>query len=69
MNYDAEANIISWEIAKGDISHARVFGQLIIHFSPKGKPVLVEILNASKFKGQFEKIKTFEKLKKVMPVS
>jgi hypothetical protein len=37
MEYDLEANILSWELAKGEISHAREFGNFIIHFSPAGK--------------------------------
>jgi len=56
MIYDAEANIISIEIAKGRISHARDFGNFIIHLSEASKPLLVEILDASKFIGQLDKI-------------
>ncbi|MFA4941488.1 MAG: hypothetical protein WC582_02735 [Patescibacteria group bacterium] len=69
MEYDNEANIISWEIAKGEISHAREFGNFIIHLSPAGKPILVEILEASKFVGQLDKIKEDEKLKTALNLS
>ncbi len=69
MNYDPEANIISWEVAKGEISHAREFGNFIIHMSEAGKPLLIEILDASKFIGQFDKIKNAEELKKAIPVN
>ena len=69
MFYDAEANLISWEIAKGEISHAREFGQFIIHLSPAGKPILIEILNASKFVKQFDKIKDIKKLEEAMGVN
>lgn len=69
MHYDPEANIISWEVAKGSINHAREFGNLIIHLSESGKPLLIEILDASKFVGQFDKIKNAEELKKAIPVS
>ncbi len=69
MIYDPEANIMSWEVAKGSISHAREFGNFIIHFSDSGKPILIEVLDASKFIGQFDKIKKSEELKKVVPVN
>jgi hypothetical protein len=69
MHYDNEANIISWEISKGEISHAREFGNFIIHLSPVGKPILVEILEASKFVGQLDKIKEDEKLKTALNLS
>lgn len=57
MIYDAESNLISWEIAKGKISHTREFGNFILHLSDAGKPILIEILDASKFVKQFD-IKT-----------
>lgn len=63
MHYDPEANIISWEVARGEISHAWEFSNFIIHVSPANKPVLVEILDASRFIGQMEKIKDFKNIK------
>lgn len=72
MIYDAEANIISLEVARGKISHARDFGNFIIHLSKAGKPLLIEILDASKFVGQLEKInniKNIKELQKIMPAN
>jgi len=69
MLYDEEANILCWEIAKGEISHVREIGNFIIHLSPAGKPILVEILDASKFISQFETIKNIKDIKKVLPAS
>ena len=66
MYYDPEANIISWEVAKGEISHAREFGNFIIHLSESGKPLLIEVLDASRFVGQFDKLKNAKELKKAM---
>lgn len=66
MTYDPEANILSWEIASGQISHAREIGNFIIHLSPAGKPILLEILDASKFVGQFKNLKE-EKIQALMP--
>lgn len=60
MLYDPEANLISWEITGGKIDHAREFGNFIIHLSASGKPILIEILDASKFVGQIGKLKIRE---------
>lgn len=68
MHYDPESNIISWEIAKDAISHARLVGNFIIHLSPSGKPVLIEMLDASKFVGQFDKLKNVEGIKEIEEV-
>jgi hypothetical protein len=63
MQYDQETNILSWEITKDPIDHAIELGNFIIHLSKGKKPVLIEILNASKFVGQMDKIK-LESIKK-----
>jgi len=64
MKYDQEANLISWEIAKGNISHVREFGNFIVHLSKTGKPILIEILDATKFVGQVDNIKKIIDIKK-----
>lgn len=64
MQYDAEANIISWEITKDQIGQAVELGNFIVHLSKTKKPVLIEILNASKFMGQMDKIKEIKNFKK-----
>jgi uncharacterized protein YuzE len=64
MNYDIESNILSIELAKGAISNTKEFGNFIIHLSSVGKPILVEILNASKFISQANKIKNIEIMQK-----
>ena len=66
MIYDIEANILCIEIAKGEISHAREIGDFIIHLSPAGKPILLEILEASKFVGQIDKLKNMKDFNKLM---
>ena len=67
MLYDPEANILCWQIAKGKISHVREVGNFVIHVSRAEKPILIEILEASKFIGQFDKIKDINDLKRVVP--
>jgi len=69
MIYDPESNIISIELAKGGIDHAREFGNFIIHLSPAGKPILIEILNASKFVGQIENLKKPKEIKEMIAVN
>lgn len=69
MIYDPEANILSVELAKGKITHAREIGNLIIHLSKTGKPILIEILDASDLIGQFEKIGDIKDIKKILPIS
>jgi uncharacterized protein YuzE len=69
MAYDPESNLISIELAKGEIDHAREFGNFIIHLSSAGKPVLLEILNASKFVGQIEKLKKPKKIEEIIATS
>ncbi|MFC1678187.1 DUF2283 domain-containing protein [Patescibacteria group bacterium] len=75
MLYDPEANILCWEVAKGKIDHVREFGNFIIHLSKSGKPILIEILDASKFINQYEKVKNIKDMKnmrdikKVVPVN
>ena len=69
MEYDIESNILSWEVAQGKISHAREFGNIIIHFSPSGKPVLIEILEASNLIEQIDKLKNIKKIKNIIPTN
>ncbi len=67
MLYDPESNIISWEVSKGKINHAKELGNFIIHVSVSGKPILIEILEASSFINQFNKIKEIKDIKKILP--
>ena len=69
MIYDPETNILSWEVSKGEISHAREIGNFIFHLSPSGKPMLIEVLDASSFIGQFDKVKSIKDIKKIVPVN
>ena len=49
MSYDEEADVLSLIISEdGELSYAEEAGDLVIHFSKDGKPLLIEILRASK---------------------
>lgn len=69
MKFDPESNIISWEISKGAISHAYEFGNFIIHVSKAGKPILIEILDGSKFVGKIDRINITKELGQIIPVN
>ncbi len=66
MNYDIDANIISWEIGKGKITHVKEFGNFLVHLSPAGKPILIEILDATKFKTRLSNLKTLEQINEAL---
>ncbi|MCX6799913.1 MAG: DUF2283 domain-containing protein [Candidatus Falkowbacteria bacterium] len=59
MDYDIESNIAAFELTKGTITHALEFGNFIVHLSKNNTPVLIEILDASKFKTKLSEIKKF----------
>lgn len=62
MHYDIEANIVSWELGNGKIIHVKEIGNFIVHLSKAGKPILVEILDASKFKTKLNKLETIKQI-------
>ncbi len=49
ISYEPEADVLSWELSNRSIDFAKEIGNVIVHFSKKDEPVLVEILEASKF--------------------
>lgn len=59
IKYDSEADVLSWELSqKTKIDHATEMENVIVHFSKKDTPVLIEVLSASGlFKKSEEKIR------------
>ena len=49
VNYNREEDILTVETAAGKIDHAEEMGPVIVHFTKDDKPVVLEILDASKF--------------------
>ncbi len=49
VSYEPEADILSWMVSDQPIDYAEEAGNLVVHFSKNHKPVLVEMLEASKF--------------------
>lgn len=56
IKYEPEADILAWEISRDAIDYADEVGNIVIHFNKKNDPVLVEILEASKFLSQANKL-------------
>ena len=49
ISYDADADVLSVESGgRTTIDHAEEMGNLVVHFSKQNRPILVEILEASK---------------------
>ena len=49
VKYDSEADALTVIVAEtGKLSHAEEVGDIIVHFDENGKPLFMEILNASK---------------------
>lgn len=55
ISYEKEADVLRVEIGTSPIDYAQELGPLIVHFSKKGLPVYVEILDASKFLRETQK--------------
>jgi len=49
VSYNREEDIMMLEISSDSIDFAEEMGPIIVHFSEKRKPVLLEILDASEF--------------------
>jgi uncharacterized protein YuzE len=47
ITYDAKADVLTLEQPKGVIDHATEMGNLVVHFSKRREPVLIEVLEAS----------------------
>ncbi|MDO8436357.1 MAG: DUF2283 domain-containing protein [bacterium] len=49
LSYEPEADVLMWEITDKPIDYAKEIGNVIVHFTKNNTPVLIEILEASKF--------------------
>lgn len=49
VNYEAEADVLSWELSSQKIDYAKEVGNFVVHFSKNNLPVLIEILEATQF--------------------
>ncbi len=49
ISYETEADVLMWEITDESIDFAKEIGNVVVHFTKNNTPVLIEILEASKF--------------------
>ena len=49
ISYEPEADVLMWEITGKSIDYAKEIGGVVVHFTKNNMPVLIEILEASKF--------------------
>ena len=49
LKYSPEEDILLYEVSAEPIDYAEESGSVVIHFTKDGKPVLLEIMDASKF--------------------
>jgi hypothetical protein len=56
ISYEPEADVLRVEVASFPIDYAAEVGNVVVHFSKKGLPVYLEVLEATKFLKQFQKV-------------
>jgi hypothetical protein len=56
INYEPEADVLTYEMTNQPIDYAQEIGSIVVHFTKNNIPVLVEILEASKFLKKAEKL-------------
>jgi len=49
ISYEPEADVLTMEITGKPIDYAKEIGDVVVHFTKDNTPVLIEILEASKF--------------------
>ncbi len=49
INYEPEADVLSWEVSDKPIDFAKETGNVVVHFSKDQSPVLIEVLGATEF--------------------
>jgi len=66
VTYDRESDVLMIQVAEARIDYAEEMGPIIVDFTKEGKPVLLEILDASEV--ITEVVKIGMKTKKPTPV-
>lgn len=56
ISYEQDADVLVVEVSKKPIEYAEMIGNIIVHFTKDNNPVLLEILEASKFLSQAENL-------------
>ncbi len=56
ISYDLEADVLRVEISKQPIDYAKEMGNIVVHFTKKGLPVYLEVLEAKRFLTKTKKV-------------
>lgn len=56
IDYEPEADVLTYEITNQPIDYAKEIGNIVVHFTKNNIPVLVEILEATKFLKKVERL-------------
>lgn len=65
VTYEPEADVLMWEMSGKPIDSAKEVGNMIVHFTKDNSPVLIELLDASKFLSHARRIVTRHALRSV----
>ena len=66
VSYNRESDVLLIQVSEAKVDYAEEMGPIIVHFTKNGKPVLLEILDASEVISEVAKIGM--KAKKPTPV-
>jgi len=66
VSYDRDSDVMLIQVSDAKVDYAEEMGPIIVHFTKDGKPVLLEILDASEVISEVAKIGM--KAKKPTPV-
>jgi len=66
VSYDRDSDVLMIQVSEAKVDYAEEMGPIIVHFTKDGKPVLLEILDASEVISEVTKIGM--KSKKPTPV-
>jgi len=66
VSYDRESDVLLIQVSEAKVDYAEEMGPIVVHFTKGGKPVLLEILDASEVISEVARIGM--KAKKPTPV-
>jgi len=56
VSYDRESDVLLIQVSEAKVDYAEEMGPIIVHFTKDGKPVLLEVLDASEVISEIAKI-------------
>ena len=68
IGYDRDKDILLIEVSKQPVDHAEEQDPFIMHFSKRGHPVLLEVLDASEFLSTATKVTARARTEQLVPL-